>query len=252
MEIIRKPMLEYGKPEFDKEYMKWGLHDRDTQLKEAESVLRLLPGRRLRILDLACGIGTHAVYWASQGHQVTAVDISQTFTDEGRQLAREQGVDVTFAVGDIKTLPYKNCFDVVTWIEHSFFDEEMARAIHGYLADEGLFIMDERNPEHPRIKQRTGNWRTWSQKDGVYLLERHEVDEADGLHHDEWIEINPATGQVIEKYQIYKPSDRSREAMLQDHGFSTEFRTMSGELFNGGCEEYWLWLVARKQVQPLS
>ena len=247
MQIIKKPMLEYGKPDFDREYMKWGLHDRETQLKEAESVLRLAPGgRRLRILDLACGIGTHAVYWAGQGHQLTAVDISETFTDEGRKLAREHGVDVTFEVGDIKTLPYKGCFDVVTWVENSFFDEEMARAIYGYLADDGFFIMDVRNPEHPRIKQRTGNWRTWSQKDGVYLLERHEVDEADGLHHDEWIEINPATGEVTEKSSVFKPSDRSLEEMLQDAGFTTEFRTMSGEPFTGGVEEYWLWLVAKK------
>ena len=248
MEIIRKPMLEYGKPEFDKEYMKWGLHDRETQLKEAESVLGIVPQGRLRILDLACGIGTHAVYWASKGHQVSAVDISQTFTDEGKKLAEEKGVEVTFEVGDIKTLPYKGCFDVVAWVEKSFFDDEAAKAIHGYLANEGLFIMDERNPEHPRIKQRTGNWRTWSQKDGAYYLERHELEETDGLRHDEWIEINPATGKIVEKSSVFKPSDRSDAEMLQDNGFTTEFRTMSCGVFSGGPDEYWLWLVARKQA----
>lgn len=249
MEIIRKPLYEFGNAEFDKEYMNWGLHDKETQLKEAESLLRVVPsGRKLRMLDLACGIGIHAVYWASQGHEVTAVDISETFTNEGRKLAKGKGVDVTFEVGDIKALPYKGCFDVVTWLSKSFFNEEMEKAIYGFLAEGGLFITSSTNPDHSRTKQRTGDWRTWSVRDGVYILERHELDESDGLRHDEWIEINPATGQIVEKYNIYEHTVRSLEGMLQDVGFTTEFRTPAGEPFTGGPDEYRLWLVGRKQA----
>lgn len=247
MEIIRKPMFEYGNPDFDRDYIKSGLHDRETQLKEAESLLCAVPsGRKLRMLDLACGIGIHAVYWASQGHEVTAVDISRTFADEGRKYAKEQGVEVKFEVTDIRTLTCRGCFDVVTWIGKSFFDEEMAQTIYGYVADGGLFVTTTTNPEHPRNKERPSEWRTWSQNDGVYLLERHEVDESDGLCHDERIEINPATGQITEKYNVYEPTDRTLEEMLQGAGFAIEHRTLTGELFTGGPDEHRLWLVARK------
>ncbi len=51
----RREKIRYGDPEFDSRYVEWGFHDRETQIGEARA-----------ILDLACGIGTHAIYWAGQ------------------------------------------------------------------------------------------------------------------------------------------------------------------------------------------
>ena len=55
---------------------------------------------RGRVLDLACGIGRHAVPLAKRGYDVTGVDFSPLFIEKARQYAAEQGVHAEFLVGD--------------------------------------------------------------------------------------------------------------------------------------------------------
>ena len=63
MKRIKKPMHRYGKAAFDRDYLRWGFHDAQTQAEEADSVLRIVGEEGpLRILDLACGTGVHAVH----------------------------------------------------------------------------------------------------------------------------------------------------------------------------------------------
>ena len=69
MKRIRIPMHRYGEAVFDREYINWGIHDTDTQIREADSLSQLLDGKA-DILDLACGVGTHAIHWAKNGHKV--------------------------------------------------------------------------------------------------------------------------------------------------------------------------------------
>ena len=77
---IRREAIRFGDAEFDRDYMEWGFHDQDTQIGEAQAVLNILQlTKPVNILDLACGVGTHAIHWARQGHRVTGVDISETF-----------------------------------------------------------------------------------------------------------------------------------------------------------------------------
>jgi 2-polyprenyl-3-methyl-5-hydroxy-6-metoxy-1,4-benzoquinol methylase len=107
-------MFRYGEHDFDLDYLSWGFHDEKTQIEEAQSVLDILkPARSLRILDIACGVGTHGIYWARQGHGVTGVDISETFINRARQSAERQGMDVEFIVGDIRNLSYQNEFEFI-------------------------------------------------------------------------------------------------------------------------------------------
>jgi len=246
---IVRPMHRYGDAEFDQDYLRWGFHDRPTQLKEAESVLKIAAGRTpLKILDLACGIGTHALCWARHGHAVTGVDISATFIAQANAAARDENIAASFVVADIRTLPYRHCFDLVCWIENSFFDAQMAAAIRGCLVPGGQFIMDVRNPDHERTRQRSSNWRTWREENGVYHLERHETDPATGLHEDVWITIDTVSGQIKEE-----SSGKTRPLTLSDKigllkaaGFpDVQLRTMDGDIFQGGAEPYWLWLVAQ-------
>lgn len=110
---IKKPMFRYGEADFDAGYLRWGLHDPETQAEEARSVLRIAgDGPPLRILDLACGAGAHAVHWAREGHEVTAVDLSETFVARGRQAAREEGLAVEFIAADVTSLPCRGGYDL--------------------------------------------------------------------------------------------------------------------------------------------
>ncbi len=124
MKRTRTPMHRYGEADFDTDYLRWGFHDPETQLMEAESILRIVGGEgRLRILDVACGTGVHAIHWAKQGHTVTGVDLSETFIASARERASQEGVSVEFIVSDIRNFACHETYDVATWIENSFFDE---------------------------------------------------------------------------------------------------------------------------------
>ena len=59
----------------------------------------LAPGRAL---DVAAGEGRNAVWLASQGWQVTAVDFSAAGLDKGRRLAQARGVAIDWVHADVR------------------------------------------------------------------------------------------------------------------------------------------------------
>lgn len=69
-----------------------------------------------RVLELGCGDGVNAVFMASRGCEVTAVDVSPTALEMARSKQREAGVEVEFVEGDVFELeltgePYEFVFD---------------------------------------------------------------------------------------------------------------------------------------------
>jgi SAM-dependent methyltransferase len=67
-----------------------------------------------RLLDLGCGAGESAVYFALQGAHVSACDLSPGMVEVTRRLAAHHRVEVSAAVGAAETLPYgDNSFDLV-------------------------------------------------------------------------------------------------------------------------------------------
>jgi 2-polyprenyl-3-methyl-5-hydroxy-6-metoxy-1,4-benzoquinol methylase len=76
--------------------------------------------RPRRVLELGCGDGVNAVFMASRGCEVTAVDISPTALKIARGKARTAKVDVEFVEGDI-------------------FEPATARAPYDFVFDRGMF-----------------------------------------------------------------------------------------------------------------
>jgi SAM-dependent methyltransferase len=71
------------------------------------------PGREW--LDVGCGTGELAFIAAGTGATVTGADLSPALVETARRQAAEQGVDVTFEVGDAEALHYGDAsFDIVT------------------------------------------------------------------------------------------------------------------------------------------
>ena len=71
----------------------------------------LVPGRAL---DLACGEGRNAVWLASLGWQVTAVDFSEVAIAKGKERASQEAVDVDFRACDLLDFePEAGAFDLV-------------------------------------------------------------------------------------------------------------------------------------------
>ncbi|HOT91073.1 MAG TPA: methyltransferase domain-containing protein [Anaerolineae bacterium] len=72
--------------------------------------------RESKVLDVACGKGTSAVYLAKKYQcQIAGVDIDEKLIEPANRLAQKQGISgqVTFRVGDALDLPFPaNEFDV--------------------------------------------------------------------------------------------------------------------------------------------
>lgn len=77
----------------------------------AERLAGLAP---CRVLDLGAGQGRNAIWLAQQGHDVTAVDISDVAMGQARELATAAGVDVDFIAADLSQWePEPAAFDLV-------------------------------------------------------------------------------------------------------------------------------------------
>ena len=67
--------------------------------------------KSLRILDVGCGTGRHAIELAKRGYDVTGIDLSEAQLARARQKAEEAGVEVEFLRLDARELPFNNQFD---------------------------------------------------------------------------------------------------------------------------------------------
>lgn len=77
-------------------------------------VMKLLPPTRaLRVLDIGCGEGKDAVFFAKNGYKVSAFDITQSGIDKAKKLAELHRVDVNFFKADVVDFRLESEFDVI-------------------------------------------------------------------------------------------------------------------------------------------
>src|SRR5438132_4677071 len=95
------------------------------EIDQLEALLRLRP--RLRILDLPCGQGRHAIELARRGYDVTGVDLSPYLLGVAKARAEAAGVGVRWLEGDMRRPVGGGPFDLVLNLFTSlgyFFDAD--------------------------------------------------------------------------------------------------------------------------------
>lgn len=98
----------------------------------ARELSRLVPGR---LLLPAEGEGRNAVFAATKGWQVQAVDFSAAGKEKARQLARQHHVTIDYEVANAVTFAYpKNSFDAVGLI-YAHFNEADRQVLFPRLID---------------------------------------------------------------------------------------------------------------------
>lgn len=72
--------------------------------------------KKIRILDIGCGTGRHAIELTKRGYQVTGIDLSEAQLARGREKARADGLDIDFRKLDARSLPFDQEFDLAIMI----------------------------------------------------------------------------------------------------------------------------------------
>jgi ubiquinone/menaquinone biosynthesis C-methylase UbiE len=101
-----------------------------------------------QVLDLGCGNGRHAIYFAREGFEASGIDISATAIEWARDWSEREGLEIDFRVGDITQLPYPDhSFDVI--VSHGVLDhirmQDAQRAVSEaarIIRPGGLFYFD--------------------------------------------------------------------------------------------------------------
>lgn len=118
----------------------------------------LLPERPhpIRVLDLACGTGTHSVGFADRGYEVTAIDFDQRLLQAGRTLVRDSAPDSRdpgWTCGDARALPFADgSFDLVfsnSLLEHVPQWQDVLNEVVRVLTRGGVFVMYTTNRTCP-------------------------------------------------------------------------------------------------------
>jgi ubiquinone/menaquinone biosynthesis C-methylase UbiE len=106
-----------------------------------------------RVLDLGCGNGRHAIYFARQGFKASGIDVSEQAIEWAKDWANREGLEIDFRTGNIEALPFADkTFDVV--VSHGVLDHvhmetarQAATEVHRVLKPKGLFYCDLRSTE---------------------------------------------------------------------------------------------------------
>lgn len=124
----------------------------DSGLPSRELVRTLAEQRVLpcRTLELGCGTGTNAVYLASEGFDVTAVDISPLAIHRAQERARASGVNVRFILADLREFRPERPFDFV-------FDRGCYHSVREELLAEYLQLVQQATRAGSRFLVLTGN-----------------------------------------------------------------------------------------------
>ena len=148
-------------PEWYKEFFEeMGIEYEDycfTQNTENEvqwMIKEYLTNPEMKILDVGCGTGRHAINLATKGYKnITAIDLSPGMIKAAKETAKGKNVQVDFRLCDARELPFENEFDAAMCLcegafgllENDTENYKVLKAIHKSLKKHGVFILTTLN-----------------------------------------------------------------------------------------------------------
>lgn len=137
-------------------------------------IMKILPPiRPYRVLDMGCGEGKDAVFFAKCGYAVTAFDISEQGIEKAKRLAEYNKVDVRFFKADIFDYRPDAAYDIIFSSGMLHFvppaqREELCDSLKAHTTDMGINAMNvfvqkpfiTRAPDSTRDEEKRNPWRS--------------------------------------------------------------------------------------------
>ena len=184
-----------------------------------------------RVLELACGTGSHALALEKLGYEIVATDYSADMLELARLKARQSSSSVRFEEQDMSRLSVAGApFDAVVCLFDSIgyvrTNDALLKVIHGvkkHLRKGGLFIFEFWHAAAMIRSYDPVRVRRWKTKEGVLLrISETELDYANQLSHV--------------TYSIYELKANGQYASLTETQVNRYFlvQEMAGWLTTGG------------------
>lgn len=176
-------------PDWDERYRSGEHATKEPAPLLRTAIANLKPGRAL---DIACGVGRHAILLAEKGWHVTAVDSSRVGIEILRQRAREAGAAVEARVADLESGEFQiepGTYDLICvfyYLQRDLFSPLRAGVKPGGTVVAAIHLNDGKEDAKPgnpafllepgELKQLFADWEITYYREG-------ESDEG-GHHHD--------------------------------------------------------------------
>ncbi len=167
----------------------------------------------IRVLDLPCGVGRHALEFARLGCTVTAVDRTAPYLIQAQARAEELGLEIEFVQDDMREFCRPAAFDLAVNLFTSFGyfedpadDLKVLANFHVSLRPGGVLVMDMTGKE---ILAREFQPRDWSMlEDGTLRLEERKITRDWSWIETRWILIRDGEQREFPlSHRIYGASD---------------------------------------------
>ncbi|UCH78300.1 MAG: class I SAM-dependent methyltransferase [Candidatus Coatesbacteria bacterium] len=174
------------------------------------------------VLDLCCGPGRHALAFARRGFRVTGVDRKQSFLDEARRRAEDEGLNVEWVCADMREFLRLEAFDAAInlytsfgYFEEAADDERVTSNVYRSLRPGGAFVLDLMGKE---ILARVFRPRRWTQEEDVIVLEEGRIQKGWTWLENRWIVIRDG---VVREFPVRQRLYSAAElmALLRGCGF---------------------------------
>lgn len=215
--------MEWWRDYFDASYVRRFAVDPEQTVAEVLMLRDLLPEPPGDLLDVACGEGRHSVALAQAGFSVIGLDASADLLALARERAAAAGVEATFVAGDMRALPYTDCFDAVInmFTAFGYFSDEaenqaalngMARA----LKPGGRLVMELAHRDAAVSTLQANDW--YELDDGTVVWMRRHFDMVRGTltSIDRWRDADGNEEERAHRIRLYTPTELA--AMLRAAG----------------------------------
>lgn len=154
----------------------WGFKPSPTCLKVLSA---MPPTRHLKLLDIGCGEGRNAVFFARNGYDVTAFDLLQAGVDKTKRIAEKVGVDLKVFQADVNEFRLTEHYDILFSVGVLHYipkelREEIFENYKEYTNENGIhmFSVFVRKPFIDRAPDRESTAQAWIS--GELLMHYHD------------------------------------------------------------------------------